>query len=407
MKRKEYIEKMANLIVNRVRFHAPIVYDGEVDFAILEIIGLDMTLPIFKYEKALSPLMFEAFKKAQEEVEFNLIVTIKPKCNERKLSSLRHFVYIREEELGYALLSSINALNINYKSGSKFTKDIEEDYIKVNDEIVNLNYKSFYLHKKAVSDGVTFEIKEFLLSGKNFLLSFTNPHKEKKISTFEINIVLPHGYYYFKREPSAIKVTNLTSKEVAYFNFQSKSAHFSFSTISGVESSTHACINMKISLNLSPLEQKRFFFSFGNVKYCLTPKQAEEFFKLSQDKIFESFNVKVLTRDKNFDEEFNNLLPQKIWLAWLNFSNDFESEERYIKLRESIVKKLPNGYAINEENKGIKQVQLYRNSRFVKIFIVPGLQRFILADKTKFFNFNLVANEFFNKNNEIYLSFGS
>ena len=407
MKKKEYIENMANLIINRVRFHAPIVYDGEVDFKILEIIGLDTTLPIFKIEKTLTPILLSAFKKAQQSVNFNLIATTKPKCSERSLKELKNFIYIREEELGYGLLSSINALNINYKSGTKFSRDIEEDYIKVNDEVVNLNYKNFYLHKKAMSDEVIYEIKEFLLNGKNFILNFANPHKDKKLITFEINIVLPRGYYYFKREPSAIKIFNLTTRETAYFNFQSKSANFTFSTIGGLESSTHACINMRISLSLREKEQKRFYFNYGQNKYILSTKEAEEFFELSQTKAFESFDVKVLTRDKAYDEEFNVTLPQKIWLAWLNYSNDEISETKYLKLKNSIVKKTDKGIAILEENKGIKQVQLFQNGKFVRVYIVPASQRFILADKTKFFNFTLLSNEFFRKNNEIYLSFGS
>ena len=397
MNKKEYIEKMSNLIINRVRFHAPIVYDGEVDFEMLELIGIDTSLPIFKYEKTMTPLMFEAFKRAQQKVDFNLIVTAAPKCSERKLKDLKHFIYIREEELGYSLLSAINALNINYRSGSEFCKEIEEDFIKVNDEVVNLGYRNFYLYKKAASDGVIYEIKEFLLNGKNFILNFANPLKERKIATFEINIVLPRGYYFFKREASAIKVTNLTNREVAYFNFQSKSAHFTFSTISGLESSTHACINMKISLTLAAKEQKRFFFNFGENKYILSNKEAEEFFTLSQTKAFESFDVKVLTRDKVFDEEFNMTLPQKIWLAWLNFSNDMLSETRYLKLKNSLIKKTDRGITISEENKGIKQVQIYQNGKFNRVYIIQSPERFILADKTKFFNFTLLTNELFKK----------
>lgn len=407
MNKKEYVEKMANLIINRVRFHAPIVYDGEVDFEILEIIGLDASLPIFKYEKPLNNLMFEAFKKAKEEVSFNLIATVAPEISERKIKELKSFIYIQEEELGYSLLAAINALNINYRSGSLFSKEIEEDFIKVNDEIINLNYRNFYLYKKAASEGVIYEIKEFLLNGKNFILNFSNPLKERKIATFEINIVLPKGYYHFKRETGAIKVTNLTNHDEAYFNFQSKSAHFTFSTISGLESSTHACINMKISLTLAAKEQKRFYFNFGENKYLLPVKDAEEFFNLSQLKASESFDVKVLSRDKAFDEEFNVSLPQKIWLAWLNFSNDMLSETRYLKLKNSLVKKTDRGITISEENKGIKQVQLFQNGKFNRVYIIQSPQRFILADKTKFFNFTLLTNELFKKNSEIYLSFGT
>lgn len=407
MKKKEYIEKMANLIINRVRFHAPIVYDKEVDFEILEVIGIDTSLPIFKYDKSINAVMLDAFKRAQAEVNFNIIATNEPSVSEKKLKALKNFIYIREEELGYSLLASINALNINYKSNSEFDKEIEENYIKVNDEIVNLNYKNYYLHKKAISDGVVYEIREFLLNGRNFILNFSNGSNEKRIASFEINIVLPRGYYRFKRETNAIKIENLCSHDTAYFNFVSKNAKFSFSTISGVESSTHACLNMKMNISLNAKEQKRFYFNFGENKYCFTsPKDAERFFEISQEKMSEIFDIKVLTRNKQFDEEFNVYMPQKIWLSWLNLTVDEENEKNYLKTKNTIINKTENGLKINENFKGLKQVQIYLNSGYKRVFIVPGNERYILSGKTKYFNFNLLTKEVFEKNNEIYLSFG-
>ncbi len=407
MKKKEYIEKMANLIINRVRFHAPIVYDKEVDFEILEVIGIDTSLPIFKYDKSINAVMLDAFKRAQAEVNFNIIATNEPSVSEKKLKALKNFIYIREEELGYSLLASINALNINYKSNTEFDKEIEENYIKVNDEIVNLNYKNYYLHKKAISDGVVYEIREFLLNGRNFILNFSNGSNEKRIASFEINIVLPRGYYRFKRETNAIKIENLCSHDTAYFNFVSKNAKFSFSTISGVESSTHACLNMKMNISLNAKEQKRFYFNFGENKYCFTsPKDAEKFFEISQEKMSEIFDIKVLTRNKQFDEEFNVYMPQKIWLSWLNLTVDEENEKNYLKTKNTIINKTENGLKINENFKGLKQVQIYLNSGYKRVFIVPGNERYILSGKTKYFNFNLLTKEVFEKNNEIYLSFG-
>lgn len=407
MKKKEYIEKMANLIINRVRFHAPIVYDKEVDFEILEVIGIDTSLPIFKYDKSINAVMLDAFKRAQAEVNFNIIATNEPSVSEKKLKALKNFIYIREEELGYSLLASINALNINYKSNTEFDKEIEENYIKVNDEIVNLNYKNYYLHKKAISDGVVYEIREFLLNGRNFILNFSNGSNEKRIASFEINIVLPRGYYRFKRETNAIKIENLCSHDTAYFNFVSKNAKFSFSTISGVESSTHACLNMKMNISLNAKEQKRFYFNFGENKYCFTsPKDAERFFEISQEKMSEIFDIKVLTRNKQFDEEFNVYMPQKIWLSWLNLTIDEENEKNYLKTKNTIINKTENGLKINENFKGLKQVQIYLNSGYKRVFIVPGNERYILSGKTKYFNFNLLTKEVFEKNNEIYLSFG-
>lgn len=408
MTKKEYIDKLSNLIVNRVRFHAPVVYDGEIDFDILEIVGIDTSLPIFKIETPLDKMLAASFIKAQKEVNFNIISTRAPKISKSQRSQLKNFIYISEEELGLRLLTTINALNINYKSSTQFDKNIEEDYIKLNDEIINLNYREFYLEKKSSSDGVMYDIKEYLLNGKNYLLSLSNLTSEKKVTTFEINIILPRGYYYFKREGYAVKIVDLYSQDSAYFNFNCKNAKVTFSSISGIESSTHACINMKLNIALAAKEQKRFYFNYGENKYYFTHfRDAEEFFAISQKKMKEIFNFRVLSRDKAFDDKFNRVLPQKIWLKWLNFDTDYESEEEYLKMKESIAKKSPNGYQINESNKDIKQIQIYDGTSYKRIFIVPGESRYLLAGGAKYYNFNCVRPELFAKSSEIYLSFGA
>lgn len=408
MKKKEYIEKMANLIMNRVRFHAPIVYEEEIDFDLLEVIGLDASLPIFKLEKTLTELLADAFLLAQKQVSFNLITTVQPSCKKKQYQALKNFVYIKEEELGYGLLSTINALNINYKSDSQFAKEIEEDYMKVNDDYINLSYKEFYLHKKAVDNGINYEIKEFILNGKNVIVDFLNPHTEKGQISFEINLPLPRGYYLFERESNAIKIINLTSKESAYFNFTCKNAKFLFSSISGVESSTHACIHMKVTISLLGQEKKRLYFNFGEHKYIFTsPKDMDEFFEISQHKMHEIFDIKVRTKNQTFDNEFNVYMPQKIWLSWLNWSVNEEIENLYLKMKNQLIKKTEKGYQICEENKDLKEVKCYLNSGYKRVFIVPGNQRYILADQTKYFNFTCVTKDIFQKNDEIYLSFGS
>lgn len=407
MNKKEYIEKLANLIISRVRFHAPIVYDGGIDLQLLEVVGMDASLPLFKFEKQIDEVLFKAFMLAQEKVKFNLITTEKPLINNKKLAKLKNFYYFKEAELGYSLLSTINALNINYKSGIYFEKDLEEDYIKINGQIVNLVYKPYMLHKKASDNGVVYEIREFLLNGKNFILNFSNSYEQKKLITFEINVVLPRGYYHFTRLTNAIQIENLTSREKAYFNFQSKNAKFTFSSMSGIESSTHACVNLKMEIMLRGREQKRFFFNYGENQYYLaSPHENEEFFKMSQNKMNEIFDLKVTTADKKFDERFNLYMPQKIWLSWLKMEADEENENEYIKTKYSLVKKEDNGYLINESFKGLKQLEFSFNNGAKRVFIVPGKERYLFADKTKYFNFTLLTNEIFKKNNEIYLSFG-
>ena len=41
-------------IVNRVKYHAPIVYDDNIDRRVLFENGIDINLPIFKFEKKLN-----------------------------------------------------------------------------------------------------------------------------------------------------------------------------------------------------------------------------------------------------------------------------------------------------------------------------------------------------------------
>ncbi len=399
---------MTNLILTRLRFHAPIIFDGEVDYPLLEVIGVDAALPIFKFDKPLTPLMADCFLAAQKQFDFNLITTKMPLCSKRKLASLKHFTFIKEEELGPSLIETLNKLNINYKSNFTLSKEVEKDFIRFDGAMIEPETRDFYLYKKLASSGIIYEMREFLLNGRNYIVSFTNPSSEKKRASFEINIVLPRGYYAFQRERNAIQIQSLTSQNAAYFNYHFPSADFRFSLIDGLISSTHACINMRLDFIMQPKSQRRLYFNYGENKYCLTnPRDQESFFNLSQQKMFDMFNIKVVSRDKAFEENFNRSLPRNIWLNWLNFSQNEESENSYLKLKNSIALKTEKGWVINEENKALKQVCFFENSGYRRVFIVPSEQRYLFAGKTKYFNFTTITNDIFKKNNEIYLSFGS
>ena len=54
MKKNEYIQKAKNTILNRVRFHAPVVYDDKIDKKVLFLGGVDVNLPVFKFDKTLN-----------------------------------------------------------------------------------------------------------------------------------------------------------------------------------------------------------------------------------------------------------------------------------------------------------------------------------------------------------------
>lgn len=407
MNKKEYIEKIKNLIVNRVRFHAPKIDNDNIDFELLEIVGIDKKLPIFRYNKPLDANFYQAFFEAKKEVNFNLILTEKPLIRENKVLSLPNTVVVFEEEMGSKLLSTIENLNINYSSHSSFTPEIDEDYIKVNDEKIDLEYIPYYLYKKGSNQNVIFEITEFLLNGKNYILNFTNPYKSKKKVSFQLNVTLPRGYYIFQNDGQSVEIENLCNKDKAYFNYALKGAKFTFSCVSGLESSTHACVNLTFTTELYPLEQKRFYFNYGENKYTLnSPRECKEFFQISQSKMNEIFDIQINSRNKEFDTLFNREIPQNIWVSWLKNGVDEESENFYLKTKQNILKQVEGGWQINEEMKQLKEVRFFRNLGWKRVFIVSGESRYIFADNTKYFNFTLLTNEIFKKNNEIYLSFG-
>ena len=61
MDKKEYLGKIENLIVNRIKYHAPNLISSDVDFSLLDAIGIDGTKPIFVYKKPLDKLFLEPF----------------------------------------------------------------------------------------------------------------------------------------------------------------------------------------------------------------------------------------------------------------------------------------------------------------------------------------------------------
>lgn len=408
MDKKEYLGKIENLIVNRIKYHAPNLISSDVDFSLLDAIGIDGTKPIFVYKKPLDKLFYRAFLNVKKTVDFNLILTQRPNVSEKKIKLLKDTFIILEDELGSSLQHTLDALNINYLSHSKFENDLQGEYIKFNENKIEFDYTPYYYSKKIMSDGVIFHATNFLLNGKNYILNITNTRKENKEISFEINVPLPRGYYVFKKGIDFIEVENLTNRQKAYFNYHFKNAVITFSNMSGIESCTFACINVKCTLKLMPLENKKCYFNFGENKYCIcSPKDMQYFFELSQIKANQTFDLKVTSHDKQFDNLFNFSLPRKIWEMWQNFDVDEKSENEWLKMKNQIIKKGEKAVQINQEFKGLKEVKFFYNNRWKRVFIVHNNACYLFADKVKYFNYTLLTKEIFNKNNEIYLSFAN
>ncbi len=405
MTKNEYIEAIENLIINKIKYHAPLISE-RVDYSILDAIGIDGKYPIFMFNKPLDKIFYKAFSNAKKKVEFNLILTEKPLVSIRKATSLEKTFLLYNEEIGSVLGNTLNQLNINYISHSDFKKELRKEYIKVNDKEISFDYLPFYLSKKVMENGIITEAKCFLLNGKNYILNFINTSNLNKKISFEFNLPLPRGYYIFKRTTNAVEIENLINKERAYFNYNFKNIDISFSTMNGIESCTFACINVNCKINLLPKESKKLYLNFGENKYNIpNPKDMEYFFELSQIKMNEIFDIRVTTRDNKFDELFNLSLPRNIWEKWQNFDVDEQSENTYIKMRKELITQEKGALQISKTFKGLKEVKFFRNKGWKRVFIVHNKACYLFVDRVKYYNFTLLTKDILEKNNEIYLSF--
>ena len=188
MSRKEYIEKLKELIVNRVKYHAPIVTDEKIDYSILEVADIDASYPIFLFEKPLDKLFFDAFYLAKNEVDFILILMQKPSISNKKLKHLKQTIYLPIDEIGSTLLNTLQKLNINYQTHSQFKLKREKEYVKFNGKRIDADFIPYYYNKKIIDDGVVFEYKNFLLNGKNYYINLLNTKKENKVVNLEFNM---------------------------------------------------------------------------------------------------------------------------------------------------------------------------------------------------------------------------
>ncbi|MBO5022437.1 MAG: hypothetical protein J6C53_03060 [Clostridia bacterium] len=406
MTKSEYIQKLKNLILQRVNFHAPKPRDSEIDYSVLNIVGIDASYPIFIFKKPLNEIFYKAFSLAKQEVEFNLILTEKPLVKAKNIKKLSKTFVFSQEEMGGMLLLALENLNINYLSHATFDKIKSKEYIKIAGQELNFDFLPYFKRNNAMFNGVLVESKKFLLNGKNVIINLANTKLESREVDIEINIPLPRGYYFFKQSGNCVEIKNLTTMQKAYFNFNLPCEKLSFSLIGGIESCTFAGINLKCKVCLLPKQTLKLYYNFGDKKYCFSsPKEVELFFNLSQQKANEIFDVKVQTRDIKFDDKFNRSLPREIWEKWEKFDIDEASENLWLKIRSQIIKLTPKGEQISRDFKGLKEVKMYRNLGWKRVFVLRGEANYLFANKIKYFNYNLLTKEIFAKNNEIYLSF--
>lgn len=409
MRNKEYIEKAKETILNRVRFHAPVVYDDQIDKSVLFANGIDISKPIFKFDKVLTKKLVKAFELAQKEEDFNLVLSYSSLGNlgGNALKQLKTFTYYSKETSPVSLVEMINKLNINYQASSNYNLVFKEKFFKVNKQILNPHFENFCLKQTSVIDDIFVDYNEFVLNGTNFFVNLQNKTKDKKKVAIELNIPLQKGYYYFKKLPNSVLIENLLTKEKIYLNFVCRNAKFSFSNVDGLENSVFCCINVKINFNLEKQEEKFVFFNLGDAKFALKYlNDIKKFQLLARNKSCEIFNVQVKTKNAKFDNFFNKVLPQKIWINWLNGEVDLKWEEKYLTLKKMFIKGVQNYSFVPFKEIGLKELGIFNGEYYKKIIVVSGNEKFLKVGKTFFYNINGVTNHSLKSKEPICLSFG-
>lgn len=404
MKKKNLIEKIKNLILQRILYQAPKI-QNVVDCSLVKALDIDERYPVFVYEKPLDKIYFQAFKLAKKNCKFNLILRSEPKVKSLLLKKLSNTIVVLKGDIGQKLEGALNQLNVNYKSKTTFKIGEIEEKLLICNQKINFDFIPFYNHKKMVINGVICQIKQFLLNGKNYCLEFFNIRDNSNFIDIDFTLPLPLGYYQFIKRKNRVEIKNLTSGETAYFNHFADDLEFNFSMVEGVAYSTFSCINFKCKIALKSKGKKVFFFNFGTeVIPNFNPKELQDFFQTSQNQMFELFPLQVSSRNAKFDSEFNHILPKKIWNAWNDFSLDIESENKWIEIKNQIVKTTPKGIEILD-NYSLREVRLFQNQEWKRVFIMHGDSQYIFVGRVKYFNLNYISKDFFDKNNEIYLSF--
>lgn len=412
MKKREYIEKAKNLILGRVRFHAPILFDDEIDGKLLKENGIDEKLPVFKFEKALNKRLLKAFDLALKEEKFNLVLCESCTLNHniwgsRQLQNMRNTT-ILGEYCSKRLLEMVNKLNINYASSSNFNLRYKEKFFSVNEMRLNPAFDEFCLRQCAVFDEVFVDYSEFVLNGQNIYAKFLNKSAKEKKVVVELNIPLEKGYYYFKKLEKSYLIENLITKEKLYFNFLCSGAKFSFSNVDGLENSVFCCVNAKITLTLKPKQRKVIFFNFGDSRFVV--KNVSEIERLKEVSVVESkkiFDVQVKTKNPQFDYFFNKTLPKKIWVNWLNGTMDESLEQKYVAYRRLFVKGKEKISFVKFSEIGVKEIGIFNGAYYKKILFVNSNEKFLKVGQTYFYQIGEITKKTLQSKEPVCLSFGS
>lgn len=409
MKRREYVNRLKDHILNCVRFHAPICYSADIDKTALFNHGVNLDYPIFVYENKVDNLTIKALKEACREENFNLLLpseNLSP-WQEKRFEKLKNcLLFNNQQEMRF--LSMISKLNINYKTKSNYNVIYKEKFCMVNGVTLNPKYKEFYLQGEEVISNVVASYREFLLNGNNIYLSLKNNSQKDEKVCLTLNFPLQKGYYLFKKHRGYFLIENLQNGEKLFFNYVCPMANISHSMIDGLDNSCYATILLKLNFVLKAGAERVLYFNLSSKKSPLKNKgQFDKLFETAITKNREIFDLRVKTKNQKFDQYFNNTLPKKIWLNWLDFNNDEVLIEKYTTYRALFVKGKEKISFVPFKEIGLKELGIFNGEYYKKILISFGAEKFLQVGKTKFFNINNVTRFSLKKKDNISLSFES
>lgn len=408
MNKKEYIERARQCIINRVRFHAPVLYDDEIDRRALFEKGVDLNLPIFKYEKKMTNHLLKAFMLAQEDEKFNLILSESSLQNisKNKARRLQNVCFVSKSDKA-SFSKSINKLNINYFSSSSYNIKYFENFVSVNGERINPIFDDYVLSKIQSFDGVLMQYNEFVLNGNNMLISFSNnTQKEQKI-TLEINFLLKRRYFFIKKTSKNVTIEDFLCREKMFLNYVCDHANFCFSNIDGLENSRYGCVNIRAAFVLKASQTKNVFFNFGQDKFVFN--KSDNFEKLiacSRETSHKIFNVKVKTKNPKFDLMFNRTLPQKIWINWINGTPDVSIEEKYLSYKRMFVKGTDSLSLVPFREIGLRELGVFNGKYYKRLVVVNADKPFFKVGKTVYYNLQKISNSILKSREPVSFSFG-
>lgn len=409
MKGKYYILKAKNAILNRIRFHAPIVYDTDLDRRLLFEYGVDINKPLFKFDKRLNKRLLKAFELAGKEEDFNLVISTSAlgKTKDKQLKKMQNVVVYNKDVAPVSFIEMVNKLNINYPSSSNYNLVYKDKFFKLGNQILNPHFEDFSLEQVLVKDEVFVLYNEFVLNGNNFFIKLQNKSNQEKKVDLELNLPLKKGYYFFKRMQKCIQVENLLTTEKMYLNFICRNAQFSFSNVDGLENSVYCCVNVKLSVNLKAGEESFIYFNYGESRFAFKGEAEIKAFKhLARKQCCEIFNLQVKTQNPKFDNFFNKLLPQKIWINWLNGEVDENLEKKYLSLKSLFVKGTDSLSLVDFKDIGLRELGIFNGEYYKKILVIRSDEKFLRVGRTFFYNINGITNHSLTSKEPIVVSFG-